>query len=92
MTPADDIAAQRPAFLSGAPFAVRVTPKASRNAVRLLPGPAPGLAVHVTVAPEGGKANAAVLKLLAAALGVPRTRIEILRGATGRDKLLRIRP
>ncbi|PWE33694.1 hypothetical protein DDZ14_03230 [Maritimibacter sp. 55A14] len=75
----------------GAPFAVRVTPKAARNALRWEPGPPPLLRVSVTVVPEDGKANAAVLKLLAKALGVPKSRLELLRGATSRDKLFRVR-
>ncbi|NHX27157.1 DUF167 domain-containing protein, partial [Escherichia coli] len=46
----------------GAELAVRVTPKASRNMVRAEDGQ---IRVYVTVVPEGGKANAAVQKLLA---------------------------
>ncbi len=74
----------------GAPgtiFDVRVTPKASRNAVLLVEG---RLRVNVTTVPEGGKANAAVVKLLSKALGVPKSRIELLRGETTRDKTFRI--
>lgn len=76
----------------GVPFAVRVTPRARRNAVTWEPGPPPGFRVHVTAVPEDGKANAAVTTLLARALGVPKSRLELLRGATGRDKLFRLRP
>ena len=54
----------------GSEIAVRVTPKAARNAV--IAGSA-GLRVNVTAAPEDGKANQAVVKLLAAALGVPKS-------------------
>lgn len=71
----------------GATLAVRVTPRASRNAV-LRDGDA--LRVTVTTVPEGGKANAAVVKLLAKALGIPKSRLELLRGETSRDKLFRI--
>ena len=71
----------------GAEIAVRVTPRASRNAV-LLDGDT--IRVLVTVVPEDGKANAAVVKLLAKALGVAKSRLELLRGATGRDKLFRL--
>lgn len=76
--------------LPGARIALRVTPKASRNAV--VPAEAAGdpLRVYVTTAPEGGKANAAVLKLLAKALGVPKSRLRIVQGETGRDKLIEI--
>jgi uncharacterized protein YggU (UPF0235/DUF167 family) len=44
----------------------------------------------VTTVPEGGKANAAVLKLLAKALGVPKSRLAIVQGETGRDKVIEI--
>jgi uncharacterized protein YggU (UPF0235/DUF167 family) len=75
----------------GRVFRVRVTPKASRNAV--LPGDSGAdLRVTVTTAPEGGKANAAVIKLLAKALGVPKSRLELVRGATGLDKQFRVIP
>ena len=40
--------------------------------------------------PEDGKANAAVIKLLAKALGVAKSRLVLVRGATSRDKLFRI--
>lgn len=73
--------------LPGAEIAVRVTPRASRNAV-LLEGDR--IRVLVTVVPEDGKANAAVVKLLAKALGVAKSRLELLLGATARDKLFRL--
>jgi len=79
------------ACLDGQPFEVRVTPRASRNAVAVTPGDPPAIRVRVTAAPERGRANAAVIKLLAKALGVPRSRLELLRGATGRDKTFRVR-
>ncbi|SNT18861.1 DUF167 domain-containing protein [Antarctobacter heliothermus] len=71
----------------GATLAVRVKPKAARNAI--LRG-GDSLRVSVTTVPEGGKANAAVVKLLAKALGVPKSRLQLLRGDTSRDKLFRI--
>ena len=73
----------------GALLELRVTPKASRNAVTLEDG---ALRVYVTTVPEGGKANAAVQKLLSKALGVPKSRLTLLRGATSRDKVFRIEP
>ncbi len=71
----------------GAEISVRVTPKASRNAV-IVEGDA--IRVYVTVIPEGGKANAAVVKLLAKALGVAKSRLVLIRGETARDKVFRI--
>ncbi|UYV38208.1 DUF167 domain-containing protein [Rhodobacteraceae bacterium D3-12] len=72
----------------GAEISVRVTPKASRNAVVAEAGGA--IRVYVTTVPEGGKANAAVVKLLAKALGVAKTRLELVRGQSARDKVFRV--
>ena len=71
----------------GTAISVRVTPKASRNAVTETPE---GLRVSVTTAPEDGKANKAVAKLLADALGVARSRLTLVRGAASRDKTFRL--
>ena len=72
----------------GARIAVRVTPRASRNAV--LCGQDGAIRVLVTTVPEDGKANQAVVKLLAKALGVAKTRLTLVRGATARDKVFRV--
>jgi uncharacterized protein (TIGR00251 family) len=48
------------------------------------------LGVRVTAAPVDGRANAAVGTLLAAALGVRSTAVQIVRGANGRDKYVRV--
>lgn len=68
---------------------VRVQPRARRNEVLGWQGPA--LRVRVTAAPEAGKANRAVAELLAAALGVPPSAVELVRGRASRDKLFRVR-
>lgn len=75
---------------TGRGFDVRVTPRASVNAVRVDEGGA--IRVSVTCVPENGKANAAVIKLLARAIGVPKSRLTLIRGATSRDKSFRIDP
>lgn len=72
---------------SGAEIRVRVTPKASRNAVE---AGEDGLRVYVTTVPEGGKANAAVQKLLAKSLGIAKSRLRLIRGETARDKVFTI--
>ena len=46
--------------------------------------------IRVTCIPEDGKANRAVTKLLAKALGLPPSRLTLLRGQTGRDKTFRV--
>ncbi|KUR77333.1 DUF167 family protein [Novosphingobium sp. Fuku2-ISO-50] len=68
-------------------LAVRVTPGAREEAVTIVDG---RVLVKVRVKPEDGKATAAVLALLAEALGVAPSRLEMLRGATAREKLFRI--
>lgn len=71
---------------------VRVTPKASAARIRLEhdESGAPVYRVYVTVAPEDGKANKAVIALLAKAMGVPKSALSIVRGATGRDKIIEL--
>lgn len=44
--------------------------------------------VRVAAAPEAGKANEAVLELLARTLDVPRRHLELTAGATSRDKVI----
>ena len=79
-----------PPLAPGDRLEVRVTPKAARNDVRVLNDGR--IAVSVTTVPEGGKANAAVLKLLSKALGVPKSSLRIVRGETVRDKLVEYVP
>lgn len=74
--------------LPGARIAVRVTPRGGRDAVTL--DEAGVIHVRVTTAPEDGKANAAVRKLLARALGVAPSRLTLTGGATSRDKVFRV--
>ncbi len=71
----------------GAEIVVRVTPKAARERLVVEDG---AIRAYVTVVPEDGKANQAVVKLLAKALGVAKTRLVLVRGATSRDKVFRI--
>jgi uncharacterized protein YggU (UPF0235/DUF167 family) len=72
---------------TGREFAVRVTPNASRNAITAEDGT---IRVYVTTIPEDGKATAAVIKLLAKSLGVAKSRLTLVRGATSRDKQFRL--
>ena len=67
---------------------VRVTPGARSDGVSLSDG---AVAVKVRVKPEDGKATEAVRALLAEALGVAPSQVELLRGATSRQKQFRIR-
>lgn len=68
-----------------------VAPKASRDRIEGVRPEADGgavLRVSVTVAPEDGKANAAVVKLLAKAWRLPKSAFSIRVGATARRKVL----
>ena len=68
-------------------LAVRVTPGARGEGVEIVDG---RVLVKVRAKPEDGKATAAVIALLAQALGTAPSSVEMLRGATSREKLLRI--
>lgn len=77
----------------GALVAVRLTPGSSANAIRGIAKSADGTAhlkVAVTAAPEGGKANAALLKLLAKTWKLPKTSLTVATGATARHKVVRV--
>ena len=75
----------------GNPFSVRVTPGASREALTVEDHEGQlRLKVAVTAIAEPGKANAAVIKLVAKAHGVAKTRLSVVRGETSRDKQLQI--
>lgn len=66
---------------------LRVTPSARNESVQLEAGV---VQIKVRVKPEDGKANERVLELLAQALGIATSRLQMLRGATGRNKLVQI--
>jgi uncharacterized protein YggU (UPF0235/DUF167 family) len=72
-----------PALLS-----VRVHPSARRAKVEKL-GPRE-YKVHVTAPPEQGRANRAVLESLAAHLGLPVSRLRLVRGAASRIKIIAV--
>lgn len=67
---------------------IRVQPRARRNSIEVVDGSK--LKIYVTTAPEGGKANDAVVALLAKSLGIAKSHVRIVRGHKSRDKLLDI--
>jgi len=72
-------------------LSVRLTPKASRDEIDGVARLADGsliLKVRVRAAPEDGKANEALLRLLAKTLGVPARAVRLEWGAGGRVKTL----
>jgi uncharacterized protein len=67
---------------------VRVQPGAARNEIA---GRREGaVVVRVTAPPVDGKANKAACKLLAEMCGIPPSRVEVVRGESGRDKVIRL--
>jgi uncharacterized protein len=72
-------------------LAVRVTPKSSRDEITGLHAGADGavsLAVRVSAAPDRGKANKAVVALVAKAAKLPKSAVELVTGETDRHKTL----
>ena len=73
----------------GSALTVRLTAKASRNAIA-------GIAedgtvkIHVTASPADGQDNKALIQLLAEILDIPESDVAIIVGETGRDKIVSI--
>jgi uncharacterized protein YggU (UPF0235/DUF167 family) len=81
------------AVRGGIELFVRLTPHASKDEIGNIEMSADGrehLAARVRAIPDKGKANAALEKLVAAWLGVPRTTVTVSAGFTQRLKSLRI--
>jgi uncharacterized protein (TIGR00251 family) len=72
----------------GVTFAVRVVPRASRNEIVGVHGDA--LKVRLTAPPVEGRANEALVAFLAQRLGVRKSQVEIVAGATSRHKMIRV--
>ena len=74
-------------------LSLRLTPKSSRDAVEGVEALSDGRSVlkaRVRAVPEDGKANEALLRLLAKAIDVPLRDLSLTSGATGRTKVIRI--
>jgi len=72
---------------------IHLTPKASHNKVEGWALDSEGqkvLRVKVTAVPEGGKANAALIKLLSKHLRIAKSKISLIRGETSRIKHVEI--
>ncbi len=75
----------------GVTVSLRVTPRAVKDKIAGLAPVAEGeveLKIGVTAPPEDGKANVAVIKLLAKAWKVPKSSLSIIKGATDRRKVV----
>ena len=66
---------------------IRVIPRSGRNKLEWEAG---GIRARLTAPPVGGAANAALIALLAEQLALPKRNIEIVRGATSRQKVVEI--
>ena len=73
----------------GAAIAVRVTPRSSKNEIVEVQTDGT-VRIHITAPAEDGKANDELLVFLADILRVPKTRIDIVAGSSGRDKLIAV--
>ncbi|HEY5467794.1 MAG TPA: DUF167 domain-containing protein [Coriobacteriia bacterium] len=67
---------------------VRATPRSGRDSIEA--GTGGVFLVRVTAPPDEGRANAAVCKVFAEALGVPKSAVTVVRGHSARVKTLEI--
>lgn len=73
---------------TGATFAVKVHPRARKNAITGIIGDA--LKLALTAPPVEGKANQAVIEFFADLFDIPRSSVTIASGETSRNKVVRI--
>jgi uncharacterized protein (TIGR00251 family) len=73
---------------TGATFAVKVYPRAKKNAITGELGDA--LKLALTAPPVEGKANRACIEFFAEILKVPRSSVTIASGETNRRKVIRV--
>jgi uncharacterized protein len=73
---------------AGVTFAVKVHPRAKKNAITGRIGGA--LKLSLTAPPIDGRANEACIEFFAKLLKVPRSSITIASGQTGRNKVIRV--
>ena len=66
---------------------IRVIPNAKCEKIKKYEN---GLRVYVTAPPEDGRANRALIKLLSKELNIPKSKIEIIKGERGREKIIKI--
>ena len=74
-------------------LAVRLTPNGGRDALEGVETDANGenhLKARVSAVPEKGKANKALIALVAKSLGIAKSSVTIISGETARKKILRI--
>ena len=72
----------------GVEIALHIQPRASRTEVIGAHGDA--LKIRLAAPPVDGEANEELVRFLAKTLGVPKSAVTIVRGATGRKKVVRV--
>ena len=77
-----------PADAPSATVSVRVIPRSSKEGVAGYEGGV--VRIRLNAPPVEGKANDALVRFLAKALGVPRSRVTLVTGERGRSKIVRV--
>ncbi len=73
----------------GSALAVRVTPRASHNEIVELMEDGT-IKVRIAAPPSDNEANETLINFLSEVLGVPKSRLDIVAGVSGRDKLISV--
>jgi uncharacterized protein (TIGR00251 family) len=73
----------------GAALAIRVTPRSSKNEISEIQSDGT-IKIHLTAPPVEGKANQELVEFLSQVLEIPPSKIDIVAGSNGRDKLVSI--
>jgi len=74
---------------SGSALAVRITPRASRNEIHEILDDGT-VKIRITAAPVEGQANQALIEFLSSILDVQKSKLEIVAGQSGRDKIIAV--
>ncbi len=74
---------------SGSALAVRITPRASRNEIHEILDDGT-VKIRITAPPVDGQANKAIIDFLSEVLNVSKSKLEIVAGQTGKDKIIAV--
>lgn len=73
----------------GSALTLRITPRSSRNQIVGVLNDGT-IKVHIASTPDDDTANKELISYLSDVLGVPKSKLEIVAGETGRDKLVSV--
>lgn len=68
---------------------MRITPRASRNEIHEILDDGT-VKIRITAPPVDGQANKAIIDFLSDVLNVPKSKLEIVAGQTGKDKIIAV--